>query len=237
MTKILLYVALSGVTMLTASKVSAAPTMTMPLKLTSISGTTYTTDNFNGTKTPTPFVKTSFNLKSVLSLISEIVYHDTGKTVPSDVDLMYDPITDTTYLTNKFGYYLNLYGNGLNIAEFFFEDVAASYTGAFYNGSEKDMVNFGLDVWGRAKDGKYYEIDMYSTFGTLSATYSGNIAALLTKTSAVKMSITVKEGTGYAEYQNSDDGIVGDGQMTLSGIGTTPYNAFPFSAYWYNYID
>ena len=71
----------------------------------------------------------------------------------------------------------------------------------------------------------------------MTATYTGNLAALLSKTSAVRMDVSLKNGTGYAEYQSSDDGMVGDGQFTLSGVGTVPSYAFPFSYYWWDYID
>jgi hypothetical protein len=232
--KILLCSVLAGMIAFAAGNASARSEImtSMPLKLMSVSGTAYTTANYDGTKTTTPYNQMSFNTKNVMDLIAGIIKERTGKVVPKDVELIYDPILDSTYLTNKFGYY---YDTG-NFAYVYFYDIATSYRGTFYNGSENDIVGVEFDVYGYNTDGLYYEFEIYGT-GNLTASFTGNMAALLTKSAATRMNLTLKNGTGYAEYQSSDSGMVGDGQLTFSGMGAVPSYAFPFSAYWWNYID
>lgn len=229
-TNILLCMALAGAMALSASKVSAAgpSTTSLPLKLTSISGTATTTADYNGTKTTTPYNQVTFNYKSLLLVISNQVYLNTGKIVPPNADLIFDPISGATYLTNAFGFNFNL--AGICYVEIY--DMATSFKGTFYNGSESDLCYVEFQAKGVGADGNYYNFDVYDTC-KLTATYSGNIVALLTKTSAVKMTLTMQNGGGYAEYQNSDDGVISNCQFTFTGIGTAPSYVFPYAAWWW----
>ena len=154
---------------------------------------------------------------------------DDGIIVPKNVDLVFDPITGDTYLTNNLGFYYNLY----DIVDAYIYDVATSFTGDFYAGSENDLIGVELDVYGYGPDGLYYEAEMYGT-GNLTATYSGKLAAIASGKSQVKMSISLKNGSGYAEYKSSDDGVVTDGQFTFSGSGTAPSYVFPYAYYWWD---
>jgi hypothetical protein len=228
--KSLLNLAIAGAMALSISSVAAGPSLTtsLPLKLTSISGTAYTTANYNGLQTTTPYNQSSFNLKTIMQLVSNQVRLNSGKLVPADAELIYDPISYTTYLTNKFGYYYNLAG----ICYVQIYDIATSFAGNFYNGSENDMCYIEFQAKGTGPDGLYYNYDIYDT-GKLSATYTGNIVALLTKTSSVRMSLSLQNGGGVVTYQASDDGVISGAQFTFTGVGTAPASAFPYAANWW----
>ena len=91
----------------------------------------------------------------------------------------------------------------------------------------------GLVVIAYGTDGLRYEIVMSGT-GKLTATYGGKLPAILTKTSTVTMTLSLQNGSGYAEYQGSDDGVITDGQFTFSGSGQVPADVFPYSAWLWN---
>ncbi len=94
------------------------------------------------------------------------------------------------------------------------------------------MTTMELEVYGRGPDGLYYEFDIYGA-GKLTAAYGGKAVAVATKTSTVKMTMSVQNGSGYAEIQSSDDGIVSNGQFTFTGTGTAPSYVFPYAANWW----
>jgi hypothetical protein len=230
---------------LAASTASALPTIPtgLPLKLMSVSGTAHTTANYGSpaTATSNPYKQVSFNYKTLLSLISNQVYlntrfEPTGPViVPMNVDLMFDPVSLQTYLTNNLGFYYPLSDNGFrgNIAFVRFYEMATSFKGDFYAGSENDVVGMELVVIAYGADGLHYEIDIYGT-GKMTATYGGKLPAILTKKSMVSMTLSLQNGSGYAEYQGSDDGVVNDGQFTFSGSGSAPASVFPYSAWWWS---
>ena len=148
---------------------------------------------------------------------------------------MFDPVSSQTYLTNNLGFYYQLSDNGArgNIAYVRLYNIATSFSGDFYAVSENDMLGLELVVIAYGADGLHYEIGIYG-IGKLTATYGGKLPAILTKTSTVKMTLSAQNGSGYAEYQGSDDGVVSDGQFTFSGSGYAPAYVFPYSAWCWN---
>ncbi len=118
-----------------------------------------------------------------------------GKVVPANVDIIYDPISGQRYLTNNAGFYYNLSG----IVYIYIDEIATSFSGDFYAGVENDMTTMELEVYGRGPDGLYYEFDIYGA-GKLTAAYGGKASLSQPKTSTVKMNhVSAKMVPGYAE--------------------------------------
>ncbi len=86
---IMLCAIVAGAMALTAGKANAqGPSTSLPLKLTSVSGTAYVTADYNGKQTTTPYSTVSFNYQTVLSVISATVTRYSGKVVPANVDII-----------------------------------------------------------------------------------------------------------------------------------------------------
>src|SRR5487761_2502512 len=98
LTKIVLCAAIAGVMTLAASKVAA-----FPLTLTSASGTLNTTAYYGSTSSTTSnkITTASYNLKKLFMVITnQIALNSPTNPLPKDYDLVYDPYTMITYLTN-----------------------------------------------------------------------------------------------------------------------------------------
>jgi hypothetical protein len=233
-TKFILCAAVAGAMALIANKAAAeaqSVSGSLPLKLMSVSGTAYVTPYYGNTAatTASQYATVSFNYNTVMQVITHQVYLNSGKIVPPNAYVVFDPISYQRYLTNSVGFYYNLN----NIVYVYFYDIATSFKGDFYAGSENDVAGVELEIYGRGPDGSYYEFDIYGT-GKLTASYGGKAVAVYTKTSTVSMTVsTTQSATGYAEIQDSDEGVIGNGQFTFSGSGTVSSSIFPFSSYWY----
>ena len=111
------------------------------------------------------------------------------------------------------------------IADVRIRHIATSFKGTANGGSETDSALMELDVYGHAPDGLFYEAEAIGT---------GTLTANLNSKGIVKMTLSLKQGSGYGEFQGSDDGTVSNGQFTFSGSGTVPQGGLPYSVYWWN---
>jgi hypothetical protein len=223
--KLLLVALAAGALASLANQASA-----FPLYLSSLSGTISYTPSYSdiSNTNKAAYSKKSVNLKAVMSVVSNTVYLATGTTTPSDARIAFDPITDTTYLTNSSGYSYNLsvdfdFSNTNNIARMELEDMATSFHSSGNGGSERDAVVAWFYARGYAADGYYYEIDLY---GQGSLSYSADAKT------GTKGSMTVSlSGADYGEVKSSDDGVA-KGSVSFKGSGTPEWNTGPFSLWW-----
>ena len=217
LTKIMLCAAIAGAMTLAASKVSA-----FPLMLSSDSGQLNTTAYYGTTSATTTnkITKVSYNLKTLFVIITNQVALNSTNPVPKAYSLMYDPYTKVVYLTNNVGYFYNL----SNIVTVSIYDIATAFNGTANGGSENDVIGVELDVFGHGPDGLYYEAESYGT---------GTLTTSLGSTGVAKMTISLKNGSGYAEFQTSDDGNVKKGKFSFSGSGIAPVGGLPYSVWWW----
>ena len=215
-TKTMLGVAVAGALAFAASNSSA-----FPMKLTSVSGTLTVTSNYNALVGATSAKATtvSFNLKRVMTIITNQVFLNTGTNPPAGSYVAVDPYSLKTYLTNSAGYYKSLSG----IVYVTVNDIATVFKGNANGGTEKDVVNAEIDIYGHGPDGFFYEAEIIGQ-GTISINANRN-------TSTATCSIS---GVGYGEFEGSDDGVA-KGSFTLSGSGTPEWSG-PYSVYWYNHL-
>ena len=194
-----------------------------PLKLNSVSGVMNTTAHYgtNIDSTSSKITKVSFNQKTLFLIISNQVALNSTNPVPKVFDLMFDPYTGVTFLTNNLGYYYNLSG----IADVNIYEIATSFKGNANNGSENDVIGIELNIRGYGSDGLYYQAEIYGT-GKLSANLKSNGTA--------KMNLSANNGSGYAEYKSSDSGVVSSGKFSFSGTGSASSTVMPYSIWWWN---
>ena len=217
LTKIILCAAIAGAMAFAANQASA-----FPLTIKSASGKLITTANYgtNSATTTAKASKVSYNLKKMLQVVTNQIWLNTSNATPLAYSLVYDPYTGITYLTNNIGYYHNLSG----IAYVSIYDIATTFKGNANGGSENDTIGVELDIYGYGPDGLYYEAEAYGT---------GSLTASLNNQGVTKMTISLKNGSGYAEFESSDDGNVQGGSFSATGSGVAPVGGIPFSIWWY----
>ena len=216
LTNILLSAMVAGAMAFAANKASA-----FPLKLTSLSGTFTVTPSYSAiadTNKATA-TKKSFNLKEVMTVITNQVFLNTGTNPPAGSYVVYDPYLGSTYLTNSDGYYQSLSGIVYVDVYYIATTFNANNSGG---GSESDTCIADFEAYGYGPDGLYYEVEMDYSLGSIKASYNGN-------TGVAKMTISGK-GAYYGEYQGSSEGVA-SGKFSLSGTGTPEWSG-PFSVYW-----
>jgi hypothetical protein len=216
LTNILLSATVAGAMAFAASKASA-----FPLKLTSLSGTFTVTSNYTAiaSTNKATAIKKSFNLKNVMTVITNQVFLNSGTNPPTGSYVVYDPYLSKTYLTNSDGYYYNL--SGIVYVDVYY--IATTFNGNNGGGgSENDTCIAEFEAYGYGPDGLYYEVEMDESLGSIKVNYNGN-------TGIAKMTISGK-GAYYGEYQNTDEGVA-SGKFTLTGTGTPEWEG-PFSVYW-----
>jgi len=226
LTKTLICAAVAGAMAFAASKASA-----FPLYLQSISGTVTVTTNYstiasNGLPivAQTKYLTKSFNLKSIYSFVTNVVYQNTGTNVPAKSQIAWDPYTGNVFLTNSSGYYQSLSG----IVYMTIEDIATSFKGTAagtnsVTGSESDVITDYMYVEGYDSHDLYF--DIYQDYGTGVLTYSVN-----GKTGIGKMTVVTKGGES-GEYLSSNDGV-SNFTAVWSGTGK-PQWVGPYSTWWY----
>ncbi len=218
LTKVLMCAAVAGAMSFAAGNASA-----FPLKLTAVSGTLTVTSNYNTlAENGAKFVTTSFNMKQIMTIITNQVRLSSGTNPPAGSYVVYDPYLNTTYLTNSSGFRYFLGG----IVSFSVSDVATTYHGNNNGGSENDKCLLSLTIAGNGPDGFFY-VAIINGQGTINASYNSN---------ADKATVTVSgNGAGFGESKNSQSGVA-KGSFTFKGTGSPEWGG-PYSIYWWNVID
>jgi len=211
-----MFTVVAGAMIFAVGKASA-----FPLKLMSVSGTLSVTPSYDAITNvnKAKITTASFNLKKLMTVITNQVFLYSGTNPPAGSYVVYDPYLFRAYLTNKTGYYYNL----SDIVDVGIEDIATSFSGNDKGGTENDKCTVYIDIYGHGPDGKFYEADIYC-LGSITASYKAS-----TDTAHVSISAG---GLGYGEYQTSDDGVA-KGSFSLKGSGTPPAGGIPYSIWWW----
>lgn len=223
-TKLLLGAAVAGAMFFAAGTASA-----FPLKLTALSGTFTVTPSYSALAGSYGVLNTnvakattaSFNLKTMMIIITNQVFLNSGTTPPAGSYVVYDPYWFTTYLTNSAGYYYDL--GASNIVTIYTDNMATTFKGGSNGGgTETDVTTEHLYVNGYGPDGLYYEGEIY---GLGSLKYSDN--------GKNKIAMTIAcSGAGYGEYKSSADGVT-KGSFTFTGASTLAEWVDPYPIYWW----
>lgn len=215
----LLCVAVAGAMAFAASKAPAFPLFLKSVNVTLTVTPSYSAISSTNT-TSAKYTKVRGNLKNLMTIVTNQVRLNTGTTPDVGSVIAYDPYLSTTYLTNtSTGYYHNLSG----IVYFTIEHIATKFKLKNNGGgSENDVVDTYLDIYGDGPDGLYYEAYAQYAPGTLK--FSGN------GSKPAKMTIT-GTGGGYGAFQSSNDGV-SQTKFKFQGSGDPEWSG-PFSLYWW----
>src|SRR5882724_4092304 len=98
---------LFGALILGASVFAAATASAFPLYLTSASGTISSTLSYSAISNSSvaKISTVAVNMKRLMTLVSNVVFLNDATIVPKDAVIAYDPVTRSTYLTNKTGFF------------------------------------------------------------------------------------------------------------------------------------